>query len=142
MPFRENAPDKRVHFLRLLRRRGTSSANGPDRFVSNDDTGEIGGCQPAQTAVNLRFYDIERLSLITLLQSFADADDRDQSSFERSLGFLTNHLIVFEVILPSLRMPNNNVRTPCILNHERGHFTSERALSFLGRAVLRRDLDV
>ncbi len=29
VPIRENAPDKRVHFLRLLRRRRTSGTDGP-----------------------------------------------------------------------------------------------------------------
>src|SRR5688500_18838913 len=32
---RENAPDKRVHFLRLLRRRCMSGTNGPNRLVGN-----------------------------------------------------------------------------------------------------------
>ena len=36
--FRENAPDKRMHFLRLLRRRCASRANGPNRLVINDNT--------------------------------------------------------------------------------------------------------
>src|SRR2546425_12863560 len=39
--FRENAPDKRVHFLRLLRRRRASCTNCPNRLVSNDDTVEV-----------------------------------------------------------------------------------------------------
>ena len=51
VPFRENAPDKRVHFLRLLRRRCTSRANGPNRLVGDDDTVEVRGCQPAESAV-------------------------------------------------------------------------------------------
>jgi hypothetical protein len=41
VPFRENAPDKRVHFLRLLRRRCASSADGPDGLVGDDDTVEV-----------------------------------------------------------------------------------------------------
>src|SRR5216684_1800075 len=53
MPFRENAPDKRVHFLRLLRRRSASSPDGPDRFVSHDDTVEVRGCQPGESAAYL-----------------------------------------------------------------------------------------
>src|SRR2546421_13080589 len=41
VPIRENAPDKRVHFLRLLRRRRTSGTDGPNRLVGNDDTVEV-----------------------------------------------------------------------------------------------------
>src|SRR6267142_6464545 len=41
VPIHENAPDKRVHFLRLLRRRRTSGTDGPNRLVGDDDTVEI-----------------------------------------------------------------------------------------------------
>ena len=71
MSFRKNAPDKRVHFLRLLRRRGASSADGPDRFVSNDDTVEVRGCQPAQAAGNLVLNNIQSLASITLVVMWA-----------------------------------------------------------------------
>src|ERR1043166_8845322 len=101
MSFRKNAPDKRVHFLRLLRRRGASSANGPDRLVSNDDTVEIRGCQPAQTADNLLFDYIQCLSLIALLQSFTNADDRVQSGRQRRVGLLADNLIGFQKVLPA-----------------------------------------
>src|SRR5712691_2276909 len=50
MPFRENAPDKRVHFLRLLRRRGASSSDGPYRLVGKDNTVEVRGCQPTESS--------------------------------------------------------------------------------------------
>src|SRR5262249_55424854 len=39
--FSKSAPDKSMHFLRLFRRRGYSGADGPNRLVSHDDTGQI-----------------------------------------------------------------------------------------------------
>src|SRR6266542_4722928 len=50
MSFREGASDKRVHILSLLRRRRTTSAYGPNRFVSNDDAVEIRGYKSAHSA--------------------------------------------------------------------------------------------
>src|SRR5438552_18273746 len=111
MPFRENAPDKRVHFLRLLRRRGASSANGPDKLVSNDDTVEVRVCQPTPTPDNLLFDRIQSLSLIALLKRFANTNDCSQSGGQRSLSFLTDNLIGLKKVLSSFRVSDNHMRT-------------------------------
>src|ERR1051325_7518581 len=142
MPLRKNAPDKRVHFLRLLRRRGASGPNGPDRFVSNDDTVEIRGCQPAQTPNDLVFHSIERLALIALLERFANADYRRQSRSQRSLSLLAYNLICFQIVLPALGVPNYDMRAPRVMDHESGNFAGVSAFRFLSGAILRRDLDV
>src|SRR5207253_501217 len=142
MPFRENAPDKRVHFLRLLRRRGASSADGPDRFVSNDDTVEIRGCQPTQTPDNLLFDSIEGLSLIALLEGFTDTNDCCQSGGQRGLGLLADNMIGLKKVLPSFRMSDNHMRTTGVVNHESSDFTRVRAFAPLARAVLCRHFDV
>src|SRR5881227_1249024 len=115
MPFRENAPDKRVHFLRLLRRRGTSSADGPDRFVSNDDTVEVRGCQPGQTPDNLLFDRIEGLSLIALFKCFADTNDDTQSGGQPSVCFLADNLIDLKKVLSPFGMPDNHMRATGIV---------------------------
>src|SRR5258706_9315830 len=109
MPFRENAPDKRVHFLRLLRRRGASSADGPDRFVSHDDTVEVRGCQPAQTPDNLLFDHIEGLSLIALLKRLADTNDYTQSGGQRSLCLPADNLIDLKKVLSPFGMSDNHM---------------------------------
>src|SRR5438552_18345655 len=102
---RENAPDKRVHFLRLLRRRGASSANGPDRFVSNDDTVEVRGCQPAETADYLLADYVLGLTAIALLKRLADTYDHTQPGRDARLSFATDQVIVLKVVLSSLGMP-------------------------------------
>src|SRR5947208_1673296 len=142
MPFRENAPDKRVHFLRLLRRRGASSADGPDRFVSNDDTVEVRGCQPGQTPDNLLFDRIEGLSLIALLKCFADTNDYTQSGGQPSVCFLADNLIDLKKVLSPFGMPDNHMRATGIVHHESSDFTRERAFAPLARAVLCRHFDV
>src|ERR1051325_11080345 len=109
MSFRKNAPDKRVHFLRLLRRRGASSAYGPDRFVSNDDTVEIRGCQPAQTTRKLLFHHVQGLPGVALVQSFAYACDDYQASRRSCLDFLADDLIRLEIKLASFRVAYDDV---------------------------------
>src|SRR5436190_24278251 len=110
MPFRKNAPDKRVHFLRLLRRRGASCPDGPNRLVGNDDTVEIRGCQPAQTADNLLFDSIERLALITLVKRVAHADYYCQARGQTGLCFAADTLICCKKVLPAFGMTHDYMR--------------------------------
>src|SRR2546430_2111019 len=142
MPFRENAPDKRVHFLRLLRRRGASSAYGPDRFVRNDDTVEVRGCQPAQTSYNLLFDRIEALPLIALLKGSTDTNDYGQSSRQCSLSFLAHNLIGLKKVLASFGMSNNHMRATGFVDHESRDFAGVCAFAFFRRAILGRNFDV
>src|SRR6266567_7337303 len=127
MPFRENAPDKRVHFLRLLRRRGASSANGPDRFVSNDDTVEIRGCQPTETADYLLADYVLCLTAIALVKSLADAYDHTQAGGDARLSFATDQMIVLKVVLSSLGMSDDHMRATGIAQHERCNLSRECA---------------
>src|SRR5260221_8258807 len=118
MPFRENAPDKRVHFLRLLRRRGASSPNGPDRFVSNDDTVEVRGCQPSKSAKQLLADNAFGVPLIALLQSLSDTHDDRQSRRQSSVSLATDHLVCVEIVLSPLGMTNDHVRASRVAQHE------------------------
>src|SRR5436305_12256867 len=138
MSFRKNAPDKRVHFLRLLRRRGASSANGPDRFVSNDDTVEIRGCQPAETADYLLADYVLGLTAVALLESLADAYDHTQAGGDACLGFATDQMIVLQVVLSSLGMPDDHMRALGIAHHDGCNFAGESAFAFLSREIPRR----
>src|SRR5438552_10215106 len=122
MPFRENAPDKRVQFLRLLRRRGASSPNGPDRFVSDDDTVEVRGCQPGKSPNHLLADDSFGVSLIALLQSLSDADDYCQSRSQPGVSLATDHLVRIGIVLAPLGVSDNYMRAPRIAQHERGDF--------------------
>src|SRR2546429_77334 len=131
-----------MHFLRLLRRRGASSANGPDRFVSNDDTVEIRGCQPTEAADYLLADYVLGLTAIALLKSLADAYDHTQPGGDARLGFATDQMIVLKVVLSSLGMPDDHMRAPGIAHHERCNFAGESAFAFLSRAILRRNFDI
>src|SRR5215212_8204285 len=81
-PTRENAPDKRVHLLRLLRRRCTSRPDGPDRFVGDNDTFEVGGCQITQAALDLSLHYSFGHAAVALLKRLADADDDGQPGLQ------------------------------------------------------------
>src|SRR5712692_594660 len=142
MPFRENAPDKRVHFLRLLRRRGASGPNGPDRFVSNDDTVEVRGYQPVKSANQLLADDAFGVSLIALLQSLSDAHDHRQSRCQTSLGLPTDRLVRIEIVLSPLRVSNDHVRASRIAQHESSDLAGKRTFLLFGGAVLCGDPDV
>src|SRR5713226_9382204 len=104
MPFRENAPDKRVHLLRLLRRRGASGPNGPDRFVSHDDTVEVRGCQPGKSREQLLRNDAFGVPLIALLQRLANTHDDRQSGRQSRVSLTTDRLVCIGIVLTSLGM--------------------------------------
>src|SRR5919107_1996117 len=72
-PTRENAPDKRVHLLRLLRRRCTPRPYGPDGLVGDYDTVEVGGCQIAQAALQLPAHYPFGHAALALLKRLAHA---------------------------------------------------------------------
>src|SRR6476646_10878416 len=142
VPIRENAPDKRVHFLRLLRRRCTSSTDGPNRLVGNDDTVEVGGCQPIESAAKLAVNNAFGDPLFTLFQSFADAKNNVEMGGEGCTSFFVHHRIGLAIELAPLGMSNYHVSRPNVAKHCRRHFSSVRAFVALGRTVLTGNSDV
>src|SRR5438876_6319663 len=142
MPFRENAPDKRVHFLRLLRRRGASGANGPDRFVSNDDTVEVRGCQPAEASDYLLADYILGLTTFSLLKRLADTYDHPQPGSDARLSFATDQVIVLQIVLSSLGVPDDHMRATSVPKHEGRDLARECPFAPFSRAILRSNFDV
>src|SRR5215468_3893500 len=101
MPIRENAPDKRVHFLRLLRRRCTSRADCPNGFVGDDDTVEVRGCQPSKTATYFRSYNGFRASCLPLGEGFPHAHDHSETSRNTRHSLPLRGFIIFTIELTS-----------------------------------------
>src|SRR5690606_12962236 len=78
--FGEDAPDERMHLLRLLRRRGATRSDRPNGFVSDYDMFEIRGCQLAQSAFDLPSHDPFGDPGFALGERLADAEDGDEPS--------------------------------------------------------------
>src|SRR5713226_952052 len=142
MPFHENAPDKRVHFLRLLRRRGASGPDGPDGFVSNDDTVEVRGCQPVESANDLLADDAFGVTQIALLQGFSDAHDDRQSRRQSRVSLATDHFVCLGKVLAPFRVSDDYVRASRIPQHESCDLAGKRAFLLFSRAVLGGNLDI
>src|SRR5437667_9019166 len=101
MSFRQNTPDKSVHFLRLFRRRGDPCANRPHGFISDDDTFEVIGCQPSETALKLSCDNTFRASLLSLWQHFSHTNYGLYTARERGFGLSVYRRISLEIELPS-----------------------------------------
>src|SRR5919205_69626 len=141
-PTRENAPDKRVHLLRLLRRRCTPRPDGPDRFVGDNDTFEVGGCQITQAALDLPLHYSFGHAAVALLQSLADADDDAQPRLQGGQRLAVHEVVGLVVELPPLRVADDDVRRARVAQHVGRDLARVRAVLRLGRAVLTGDVYV
>ena len=108
-----------MHILSLFRRRGFTRADRPDRLVSDYDTFRVGESQPSQPRRKLVFYYEFRITGLSLREVLANANDRSQTSFDRSFCLLIDGIVRLAKKLPPLAVAYDYVLAPNILDHRR-----------------------
>src|SRR5881296_2369887 len=96
--------DGGVRFLRSFRRCSASGTDRPDRFVGENNTQKVGGCQAIETARKLLIDYLLEVSRFPLCERFADAQNRLQGRFDNGAHPPIDGLFGLTEILPSLRM--------------------------------------
>ena len=80
------------------------------------------------------------LSTVALLQSFADADDRNQCVLASRLNFFGDLLISFAAILPPFGVTDDDMTTAKLFQHRTSDFAGKCSLRF-PMEVLRGQVD-
>jgi len=130
--------DRRLNFLRLLWSGHFAGADRPHWFVG-DDAGALGG-EELGKSIDLASDDGERLSLLALLERFADAGDGAQALGQRGGDLLRDGAIGFAEKLSSLAVADDDPSGARFEQHGRADFAGEGTVVF-GVHVLRGDGD-
>src|SRR5215471_8768496 len=131
-----------MHILRYLRCCRPSGADGPNRLVGHDDTGQIRGCQTMKSTSQLPRDNLHLNAALFLFQTFSDANYDLQPSSQGRLHFKTNDRVSFAVELTPLRMSNDHVAGAHVSQHKRGNFTGLSSLFGNRRTVLPSEANV
>ena len=98
-----------MHLLGLLRCCCSAGPYGPNRLVCHNQMLRIGQAHICQPAHKLAGYNIEGDSALALFQSFTQAENRNQFVPHRCLNLPIHGLVSFAKVLPSLRVPYDDV---------------------------------
>lgn len=128
----------------LLRLRGggdLSGANSPDGLVSNNNVGPLLGGDSLGDGTELRGYDGDRLTLLTLLEGLAAAKDDTNALVKRVLSLGSNELVRLLEDDTALRVADQGPADVGVLELGGGDLAGEGAL-VLVEDVLGSDLDL
>src|ERR1700736_6176501 len=107
-----------------------ASADGPDRFISYQNTGEFLGGQRADAAVKLPVADVSGAIGLAIGQGFAHANDGREAGGEGGFGLFKNGFFGFTEVLPALGMTDDGVAATGFNQHGSGDFAGESAFLF------------
>ena len=130
--------DGGVDFLRLLRRRDFTSANGPHRLVCDDDLGPVLGLLLDRGQLVCHHFDC--LICLPLVECLPAAENDIQASAEGGGSLAGNEGITLAQNHPALRMPRQGPPNLGISQLFGTDLASESAIGFVEN-VLRADLD-
>ena len=137
----EAATNDGVRFLSLLGCRVVSGgADCPDRFVRDAQAGQGIRRQAGQSLAELPIEHRFGLVGVTLVQSFADAEDHVEAGGQGNPHLLVDEGIGFAQHVPALAVSEDNVLAADIEEHRRADLAGERAFLF-GIEVLRPERD-
>src|SRR5437867_6129207 len=131
--------DGGVRFLRSFRRCSTSGTDRPDRFVGENDTQKVGGCQAVETARKLLIDYLLEVSRFPLCKCFADAQNRLQGRFDNGAHSPIDGLFGLAKILPSLRVSYNHHPAAGVFEHGNADLPCESPLGFPVHVLRRKD---
>ena len=102
-----------------LRRRRTPGADGPDRLVSNQDTGKLRRGQPEEPAGKLAIEHLPGVSGLALAECLTHADDGREPRGQGSFEFAAHLLVGLAVVAPAFRVADDHVRRARLHQHRR-----------------------
>ena len=137
---REQAADKRVHFLRLLGRGDLAGADGPHGFVGDHDAGGLVFIDAFETGFELSLDDRKRGTGFAFGESFTDAEDGAELVFKCGQDFFIHERIGLAKERTPLAVAEDDVRGEERAQHRRGNFAGEGAAGFEVH-VLRAELE-
>ena len=113
-----------------LRRGGFSRADGPHRFISNDERYGLNSRDLTEGDIALALQHLFRESGFAFFQHLADTYDRLQPGSQRNLQFAIYRVVSLAKILPPLRVTDDHVGTAHGAQHGSGNLPSVCALFF------------
>ena len=128
-----------AHLLCHLGRRRPARADGPDRFVGDDDAVCLLRLNARQSRRHLTPHDGLRAARVALVHRFSDAQDGHQTCREHCVDLGVDEGVRLAEELPTLRVTDDDVRAQTG-QHPQRDLACECALR-LGVGVLRTDSD-
>ena len=100
-----------------FRCRGAARADGPDRFVCHQNTGELLRGQRARAAAELPAENLFGKASVTVFLRFSEADDGSEAARQRHQGLLGNIVIRFTKKLAALGVADDDVAAAGLGKH-------------------------
>ncbi len=116
-----------MHLFGLVRRRRFPRADGPNRFIGDDDSGDIFFFEASDRFVTLRLDHIKMFLRVPRREGFPDTDDRNEAVFQSRLHFFVDQDIILLKILAAFGVAKNDIAATGILEHGRRDLARERA---------------
>src|SRR5271157_4555322 len=107
-----------------------ASADGPDRFVSYQNTREFLGGQRTHTALELAFADPLGMAGLAVGEHFANAHDGRKSRSESGFGLLEDGFVGLAEELAPLGVADNRIAASRFDQHAGGNLPGVSALLF------------
>ena len=118
-----------MDFLGNFGRRRTSGSNRPDRFVGENDTQKVGGCQASETACKLLTDYLLNSSRFPLSQRLPHTDDRLKGGGDDRADTHAHGLVGFTKKLSSFRVSQDDHMAAHVFEHGHAYFSSERPVA-------------
>jgi hypothetical protein len=122
-----------------LSSRNLSSANGPDRFIRDNDLAPLLGLDSVGNSAELSRNNLGSNTHLPLLKALSTAEDNIEASLNRSAGLGTHKLVALAKDGPPLGVAKDHPFDPGVPELLRDYLA--RVLAFV-EDVLRRDFDV
>src|SRR5712664_2887755 len=106
----------------------TAGADGPNRLVRNQNTGELLRGQRAGAAAELPAENLFRKAGIAVLLRFSEANNGCEATIQRNQGLLGNIVVPLAKKLASLGVADDDVAAAGFGKHGGGNFAGEGAL--------------
>src|SRR5713226_3696545 len=135
------SPENAMGFGGNFRGRGAARADGPNGFVSNQNTGELLRCQRAGATVELAAEHLFGEAGVAIFLCFTYANNRSEAAGQGHQGFLGDIVIGLAKKLAALGVADDNVAAARFGKHGGGNFAGEGAFLAPGD-VLAGDGDV
>lgn len=130
-----------MHFLRLLRTGHLARANGPDRFIRDDNALPALLADHLVHSLELFGDDISCDALLALFECLAAAEDHADAAIERGLGLAGDELVLLSEDRTALGVAQEGPGDVAIFELGDGYFTGEGTVGLV-EDVLRGDFDV
>lgn len=139
--FGEDLADEGVGALRLFWGSGSTGADGPNGFVSEDRLAESFSIETSQTSAELFFEDFFDETGVAFREGFADTDDGFEGGFVGGLGFEIDHGIGLTEEGAAFAVAEDDIADKEFAEHGSADFASESS-AFFPMDILGAEFDI